>query len=81
LSRSHCLDWSIPLIDLENSSGALEFSVRGDGEGAFFPVTVIFVGQGSLAGIKVASVTKADGSGDVVFSTDSVLTVDDYHVV
>jgi hypothetical protein len=81
LSPSHSLDWSIPLVGPENTSGSLEFTVGGDDVSAFFPIKVSFVGQSSLAGIKVASVAKVEGDGNVVFSTDSMLTVDDYHVV
>lgn len=64
----------------DSKSGALMFNVGGDDAGAFFPVEVTFVGQGSMAGIVIANVTKASG-GDAEFSTDPVITVNDYSVV
>ena len=79
-SSSHSLDWTIPLINAEDKSGSLEFSVGGDDAGVFFPVKVSFVGQGSIAGVKVASVTRIDG-GDVVFSEDATISVENYTVV
>jgi hypothetical protein len=78
---NHSLEWSIPLVSAENRSGSLEFTVGGDDAGAFFPVKVAFVGQGNMAGIKVASVSHVDGSGDVVYSTDSLLTAEAYEVI
>ncbi|EJF67306.1 hypothetical protein DICSQDRAFT_76923 [Dichomitus squalens LYAD-421 SS1] len=79
-SSSHSLDWNIPLINAEEKSGSLEFSVGGDDAGVFFPVRVSFVGQGSIAGVKVASVARVDG-GDVVFSEDATIAVENYTVV
>jgi hypothetical protein len=75
------VDWSIPQISAEDRTGSLEFTVGGDDVGMFFPVAVSFVGQGSVAGIKVASAAKVDGSGDVTFSMESLVTAEEYHVV
>ncbi|KAF9011436.1 Adaptor complexes medium subunit family-domain-containing protein [Cyathus striatus] len=56
---SHSLAWAVPLISPSDSTrtGSLIFTVGGDDVGAFFPVHVSFVGEGSLAGVGVASVT------------------------
>jgi coatomer subunit delta len=80
---SHSLTWSLSKISYEDDtkSGSIIFSVGGDDPGAFFPVDVAFVAQGSMGGVNVASVSKTDGSGDVEYSVDSVLTVDDFSVV
>ncbi|PIL31308.1 hypothetical protein GSI_06006 [Ganoderma sinense ZZ0214-1] len=80
-SSSHSLAWNIPLINAENKSGSLEFSVGGDDAGVFFPVHVSFVAQGSVAGVKVASVTRVEGGDDVVFSEDATVSVENYTVV
>ncbi|OBZ79691.1 Coatomer subunit delta [Grifola frondosa] len=80
-SSSHSLDWSIPLVNAEERSGSLEFTVGGDDPGAFFPVQVAFVGQGSVAGVRLASVTRVDNGEEVVFSEDATVTVDNYTVV
>lgn len=78
---SHSLDWTISRIDAEERSGTLEFSVGGDDAGAFFPVKVSFVGQGSVAGVRLASVTRLDNGEEVVFSEDASVVVDGYSVV
>ena len=77
---SHSLDWSIALINSDESSGTLEFSVGGDDAAAFFPVQVSFIAQGSMAGVNVGSVQLVDG-GDAVFSQEAILTVENYTVV
>ena len=74
------LDWSIPLINPEESSGTLEFTVGGDDAGTFFPVKVAFVSPGSLVGVAVDSVTLVDSGDGVDFSQDSLLLTDDYVV-
>jgi len=79
---SHSLDWTIPLISpQEDRSGSLEFTVGGDDAGAFFPVKVAFIGQGSMAGVAAANVTRLDNGEEAVFSVDSVVTADSYVVV
>lgn len=47
----------------------------------FFPVKVSFVAQGSIAGVKVAAVTRVDSSEEVVFSEDATVSVENYTVV
>src|ERR1700722_7689693 len=78
---SHTLDWYVPRITPEDRSASLEFSVGGEDASVFFPVKVSFVGQGSVAGVKVASASRVDGGGPVVFSTDCIVTAEDYRVV
>ena len=58
----------------------MEFSVGGDDAGAFFPVKVAFVAQGSVAGVKVLSVTSVEGGEAVVFSEDATVSVENYTV-
>lgn len=80
---SHSLAWSVPVVspDDETRSGSLIFSVNGVDVGAFFPVEVTFVGQGSLAGINVTSVQKIGEGETPAFSIDSLVTVDEYLVI
>ena len=54
----------------------------GDDASAFFPVEVRFTGQGSLAGLGVASVSRINGGGDdPAFSVDAIVTADEYSVI
>jgi len=78
---SHSLDWSVPLVNAEERSGSMEFSVGGDDIGAFFPVKVAFVGQGNTVGVRVASVNLVDSGEEAIFSEDATVTIDDYLVV
>lgn len=68
-------------VDSDERSGTLEFSVGGDDPGAFFPVKVSFVGQGSMAGIHLTSVTKVESGEDVVFSEDASVNIDGQYSV
>ena len=73
---SHALDWTIGRVDSDERSGTLEFSIGGDEASAFFPVKVTFVGEGSVAGVRLASVTRVDTGEDVVFSEDASVSID-----
>ncbi|TFK42210.1 hypothetical protein BDQ12DRAFT_645746 [Crucibulum laeve] len=80
---SHSLAWSVPVVSSsdESRSGSLIFTVGGDDIGAFFPVEVSFIGQGSLAGVGVASVSKIGEGEDPAYSVDASVTTDEYLVV
>lgn len=47
----------------------------------FFPVKVGFVAPGSLPGISVTKVTRVSGGEDVVFSSDAVVSTEEYVVL
>lgn len=49
--------------------------------GAFFPVGVTFNGQGSLAGVGIATVSMIGDGEDPAYSVDAMVTVDEYLVV
>lgn len=78
---SHSLDWTIPLVNADDRSGTMEFSVGGDDVGAFFPVKVQFVGQGNTVGVRVGSVTMVESGEEVGYSEDAVVAVEKYEVV
>ncbi|KAF8902200.1 hypothetical protein CPB84DRAFT_1776135 [Gymnopilus junonius] len=69
---SHSLAWAIPVVSPsdESKTGSLIFNVGGVDIGAFFPVDVSFIGQGSLAGVAVET-----------YSVDAFITADEYLVV
>ncbi|PPQ77561.1 hypothetical protein CVT25_011421 [Psilocybe cyanescens] len=80
---SHSLAWSIPVVSPsdDSKSGSLIFNVGGVDVGAFFPVEVTFIGQGSLAGVAVASVDRVNGESAPGYSVDAFVTADEYLVV
>lgn len=52
-SRRNILEWCLPVIDVKNKSGSLEFSIPGQ-PNDFFPVNVSFVSKGSYCDIQVS---------------------------
>ncbi|PWN35433.1 uncharacterized protein FA14DRAFT_172073 [Meira miltonrushii] len=78
------LEWHLDEISQSSgvTSGQLEIRVN---EGAqevdvFFPVSVDFVSSQTLSEIAVASVVSAESSQAVNFSTQSVLSAENYHI-
>jgi len=82
-ATSHSLAWSIPVISAsdESKTGSLIFNIGGVDVGAFFPVDISFIAQGSLAGVAVESVSRVDGAEAPEFSVDSLFTTDEFLVV
>lgn len=52
-SRRNILEWSLPVVDVKNKTGSLEFSVAGQ-PNDFFPVNVTFVSKGNYCDIQVS---------------------------
>lgn len=52
-SRKNILEWSLPVIDENNKSGSLEFSIAGR-PNDFFPVNVSFVSKRTYSNIQVS---------------------------
>ncbi|KAF8633574.1 hypothetical protein AX15_001371 [Amanita polypyramis BW_CC] len=82
-TSSHSLAWSIPVVSPSDDSrlGSLVFTVNGDDPALFFPVKVSFTGQGSLAGVNIASATTVSGGESPAFSVDAYVTAENYQVV
>lgn len=51
-SRRNVLEWCLPVIDANNKSGSLEFSISGQ-PNDFFPVNVSFVSKRNYCDIQV----------------------------
>ena len=81
---SHALNWLIPELSQANEdtkSGTLEFKVTGDDIGACFPGAVDFAAQPGLCGVKVDSVKDAASGEDVLYSTESLVSTEDFVIV
>lgn len=52
-SRKSQLEWTLPVIDATNKSGAMEFSIAGHPDD-FFPVTVSFISKKPYCDIQVS---------------------------
>lgn len=51
-SRRNVLEWCLPVIDANNKTGSLEFSVAGQ-PNDFFPINVSFVSKRNYCDIQV----------------------------
>ena len=51
-SRKNILEWRLPVIDVSNKSGSMEFSIAGH-TNDFFPVAVSFISKKSFCDIEV----------------------------
>lgn len=62
-SRRNVLEWCLPVIDGNNKTGSLEFSVAGQ-PNDFFPINVSFVSKRNYCDIQVGGETSvAPSSG------------------
>ena len=80
-----CVNWTIPVIDGNNSTGSMEFTSNANGGAdvnAYFPVRATFTStQATISGLAVESViSEADGS-EVEFSIENNIQVENYQVV
>nr|XP_061797227.1 coatomer subunit delta-like isoform X3 [Nerophis lumbriciformis] len=79
-SRRNVLEWCLPVIDANNKTGSLEFSISGQ-PNDFFPVNVSFVSKRNYCDIQVAKVTHVDGDSSVRFSLETSFVVDKYEIL
>lgn len=62
-SRRNILEWCLPVIDVKNKTGSLEFSVAGQ-PGDFFPINVSFVSKANYCDIQVSPSDPGNRSAD-----------------
>ncbi|KAB5522481.1 hypothetical protein PHYPO_G00159990 [Pangasianodon hypophthalmus] len=79
-SRRNVLEWCLPVVDVKNKTGSLEFSIAGQ-PNDFFPVNVSFVSKGNYCDIQVNKVSQVDGNSPVRFSTETAFVVDKYEIL
>lgn len=74
------VQWTINNVDSSNATGSLELTLAGNAtEDVFFPMQVGFVAQRpSVAGVTVTEVVGCDNGMPVRFSSESVLSAEDY---
>lgn len=74
------LEWQLPVIDLSNKSGSMEFSIAGS-PGDFFPVSVTFSSTKSYCNLKITEILSTDDKKPVKFSQEVSFSVDKYEIV
>lgn len=75
-SRAGMLCWHHDVIDANNSSGSMEFSIAGNDTDAFFPIQISFKSQSLLCPIEVTNVSSL-GNGAPVPNTMSKNVIPD----
>lgn len=79
-SRKNVLEWHLPLIDLNNKSGTMDFTAGGK-PNDFFPVRLTFVSQTTFCNIKISDVLMVEDDAPAKYSEDFLFFVDKYEVV
>jgi len=79
-TRRGVLLWQHPVIDAENTTGSIEFSVSGAPDN-FFPVTMSFTSSKSFSGIQVLDCVDADSTSPVKYSSDVSFFPEKYEIV
>ncbi|GAA6103326.1 archain 1a isoform X1 [Tachysurus ichikawai] len=79
-SRRNVLEWCLPVVDVKNKTGSLEFSIAGQ-PNDFFPINVSFISKGSYCDIQVSKAYQVDGNSPVRFSTETSFVVDKYEIL
>uniref|UniRef100_A0A1L8DVU7 Coatomer subunit delta n=1 Tax=Nyssomyia neivai TaxID=330878 RepID=A0A1L8DVU7_9DIPT len=80
-SRKNTLTWSLPIIDVNNKAGSMEFSVPASIPGDFFPLQVAFVSKTPYADIKALDVATVDEETPVKYSSETVFYAEKYEIV
>ncbi|XP_014090419.2 coatomer subunit delta [Bactrocera oleae] len=80
-ARKHILQWNIPIIDKNNTSGSMEFSCNSSISGDFFPLQVNFVSKTPYAALSATDVLFVDDDSTVKYSTETMLFVEKYEIV
>ncbi|XP_026743490.1 coatomer subunit delta [Trichoplusia ni] len=79
--KGRTLIWSIPIINKQQKSGSLEFTVAPAVPNDFFPLTVMWTSDTSLALLKAVKVTQAEDNSPVDFSQEISFHPDKYEIV
>lgn len=80
-ARKNILQWNLPIIDVTNKSGAMEFHVPSSIPGDFFPLDVTFTSKTPYADIKPLQVVSVDDETPLKFSTETIFYPEKYEIV
>lgn len=72
------LDWTIPSISEDNSTGSFEFEAEADEDNEFFPMTVKFRKESPIVPVDVHEVTLTEMSESLDFSKDVKVVAENY---
>jgi len=79
--QNRYVEWQIPIIDADNRSGSMEFSVQGNDTSSFFPVRVNFTSNQSFSNINIADIQHVENGSSVNYSHETRLMPDNYIIM
>ncbi|XP_068624404.1 coatomer subunit delta [Battus philenor] len=79
--KGRSLIWSIPVVSKHQKTGSLEFTVTPAIPNDFFPITVTWTSDTSLALLTAVKVTQAEDGSPADFSQDVSFRPDKYEIV
>lgn len=79
-TRRGMLLWQHPVIDAQNKTGSMEFSMAGNPDD-FFPVMMSFTSSKTFAGIGIIDCLDTESSAPVKFSSEISFVADKYEIV
>jgi len=79
--QNRYVEWQIPIIDADNRSGSMEFSVQGNDTNSFFPVRVNFTSSQSFSNINIADIQLVENGSSVTYSHETRLMPDNYIIM
>jgi hypothetical protein len=75
------LQWTIPRIDEACDSGSLDFTVEGESENDFFPISVQFHKLQQFCAVGVTKVVRVDDESEVKYGKQAQTAVENYTIV
>ncbi|KAA8914607.1 coatomer subunit delta [Sphaerosporella brunnea] len=75
------LDWTLPVVNEENATGAFEFEAEAEEESEFFPMKVGFRMEKPVVDVAVNDITLVESSESVEFSKEVKSVADNYIIV
>jgi len=79
-SRNGRIEWTIDLIDSDNSAGSMEFSVANCQPAAFFPISIQFTSPKPFCDIAISEVSNAANNQPIKYSKVVGLAVEDFQI-
>ncbi|XP_063835343.1 coatomer subunit delta [Ostrinia nubilalis] len=79
--KGRTLIWSVPIINKQQKSGSLEFTVTPAIPNDFFPLSVTWTSDTTMCLLSATGVSQAEGGAPVDFSHEVALHPDKYEIV
>ena len=72
--------WHVPIVDMSNKSGSLEFNITQKSTDAFFPISVGFTSQTLFCNVEPEAVVSTDTQLPIMYGASKVMIADEYTI-